>query len=124
MQRPLRRTVDAIARTAEPLDPNPKARLSILVPLHNESAGVAALAERMRTYMTSEMQRPAELILIDDGSTDDTYDLLREHFTSAPQDTSMPCKILRHDHNLGERGETTVVVDTRTVPTQPWGAIR
>lgn len=50
--------------------------VSVVVPLFNESATVRALVERVHATLTGA-GRTYELLLIDDGSTDDTPALLR-----------------------------------------------
>jgi glycosyltransferase involved in cell wall biosynthesis len=50
-------------------------RGSIVVPVYNEQATVAAALERIRAAIVS---KPIEIIVVDDGSTDGTSALLRE----------------------------------------------
>lgn len=52
--------------------------LSIIVPLHNSRPHVAALLRRVEPYAWPEI----EIILVDDGSTDGTVDLLAEFVSS------------------------------------------
>ncbi len=47
-------------------------QISVVVPMHNESANVQPLAEQVFQAFANE-PRPLELILVDDGSTDDTW---------------------------------------------------
>ena len=51
--------------------------ISIVIPLHNEAPNVSRLHEELTTSLEATGQR-YELILVDDGSTDDTYRLLAE----------------------------------------------
>ena len=48
-------------------------RVSIVVPLHNEAANVEALCRELREFADEE-PRIAELIFVDDGSADGTYE--------------------------------------------------
>lgn len=48
-------------------------RVSVVVPLHNEAANVAALCRELREFADEE-RRVVELIFVDDGSTDGTYE--------------------------------------------------
>lgn len=48
--------------------PGPELEISIIVPVYNEAQNVDELHERITTVI----DRPAELIFVDDGSTDDT----------------------------------------------------
>src|SRR5215471_16314174 len=51
--------------------------ISIVVPLRNESPNVLPLARQILAALRSET-RPIELILVDDGSTDGTWDQILE----------------------------------------------
>ncbi len=52
-------------------------KYSIVIPLHNEQENVAELYGRLKAVMEAQPE-PFELILVDDGSTDRTFHLLRE----------------------------------------------
>lgn len=53
-----------------------KIYLSLIVPLYNEAANVSLLAERILSVIKN-INRPCEVIFVDDGSTDGTRDKLR-----------------------------------------------
>jgi glycosyltransferase involved in cell wall biosynthesis len=53
--------------------------VSIIVPALNEAANVPGLVARFRELARAHDRYDFELVLIDDGSTDDTADLLLEH---------------------------------------------
>jgi len=55
---------------------NPQPVLSIIVPLYNEAECVRVLYERIRRICES-LGRSYEIILVDDGSHDGTYHILR-----------------------------------------------
>jgi glycosyltransferase involved in cell wall biosynthesis len=55
----------------------PTRNYSIVVPLHNEEESVAALYARLKQVM-KQIGDSFELVLVDDGSTDRTYHLLKE----------------------------------------------
>lgn len=63
---------------ASPLTPG----VSILVPAHNESAGVVACVESLLRLQYPQVQ----IIIVDDGSSDGTSDVLRERFATSPVD--------------------------------------
>ncbi len=68
------------------------ASVSLIIPLYNEAEGIAQLAEKLSPVQAKLTERGGfELILIDDGSTDDTYARLQKAFPSA--------RILRHEKN-------------------------
>lgn len=50
--------------------------LSIVVPVHNEAANVAALCRRLRAVL-AELPYTAEVVFVNDGSSDDTLERLR-----------------------------------------------
>lgn len=52
--------------------------LSIVIPIYNESANFAELMRRLKASLTGLEVAP-EIILVDDGSTDGTLDLIREY---------------------------------------------
>ncbi|HTM41651.1 MAG TPA: glycosyltransferase family 2 protein [Terriglobales bacterium] len=52
-------------------------KYSIVVPLHNEEENVTELYDRVKAVLEAQNE-PFELILVDDGSTDRTFLLLRE----------------------------------------------
>ena len=59
----------------DPASPTPD--LSIVVPMHDEAESVGPLHAELVAAL-GQLDQTAELIFIDDGSTDDTFDRLRE----------------------------------------------
>jgi dolichol-phosphate mannosyltransferase len=51
-------------------------RLSVAIPLHNEAAGVPELLRRLGVVLDGIAGGPHEMVLVDDGSRDDTLALL------------------------------------------------
>lgn len=77
----------------------PVQSITLIVPFYNEEETVPHLAKRLYPVVGRLQSRfRVELLLVDDGSTDDTYTLLTDCFTGArfPDAT-----ILRHVHNRG-----------------------
>lgn len=66
--------------------------LSILVPVYNEAATVAATIRRVRAV---DLPIPREIIVVDDGSADETWPLLQ-----SLQESDL--KIFRHARNMGK----------------------
>lgn len=74
--------------------------LSIVVPCYNESAGVDQLRAKMLPVLDRLADRyQIELILVDDGSSDDTFERLTALFGDRPH-----TRIVRHPKNLNLGG--------------------
>jgi len=85
------------ARPFTTLRPPPSAAtgmdlLSILIPVYNEAATVAATIRRVRAV---DLPIPREIIVVDDGSADETWPLLQ-----SLQESDL--KIFRHARNMGK----------------------
>lgn len=78
--------------------------LSVVVPMKDESANVQAMYERVRDALTNHMAW--ELILVDDGSTDDTYLKLKQ--IAAADDR---VKVIRLRRNFGQSSATQAGID-------------
>lgn len=75
----------------------PSDEISIVIPCYNESAGIPALRERLAAVLPTLQRRGAvQLILVDDGSSDATGELLAEAFGAWPE-----TRIVRHERNRG-----------------------
>jgi glycosyltransferase involved in cell wall biosynthesis len=70
--------------------------ISVVVPMRNESPNVAELYRELTSTLTS-FGRPYEIIVIDDGSTDDTFDQLR-----ALQARDSKLRVIRFRRNFGQ----------------------
>ncbi len=70
-------------------------KLSIIVPCYNEAEGIPQLRERLPNVVKSlEKSYGVELIFVDDGSTDNTAELLHKNFAGGN------VKIMRHERNM------------------------
>ena len=70
--------------------------LSIAIPIYNEAGSIGLLYEKVRVAMEKQA-RPWELILINDGSTDGSSELLDELATKDPR-----VKIVHFRRNFGQ----------------------
>ncbi len=69
-------------------------KLSIVIPVYNE---VNTIAEIVRSVCEIDINMEKELILIDDGSTDGTQNVILNLEKEHPQ-----CKIVFHEKNMGK----------------------
>ena len=67
-------------------------KLSVIVPIYNERNTVAEVVRRMRAV---DLPVEREILLVDDGSTDGTRDVLRQLSDST-------VRVLMHHHNRGK----------------------
>jgi len=74
--------------------------LTIAVPLYNEEEGVLNLYEVLAPIVEKlRLSRMVEILLVNDGSTDNTKDLLVKYFSNLPN-----LKIINHKNNLNLGG--------------------
>lgn len=70
--------------------------ISLVIPAHNEAAGLAHIVERLAAVM-ADCRVEYEIIVVDDGSTDGTYETLVELAASRPR-----LKGIRFSRNFGK----------------------
>lgn len=73
--------------------------LSILVPVYNEAPTVAALLERVTRVDLAALGLAREILVVDDGSTDDGAARIERFQREHP---AAPVRLLRHAVNLGK----------------------
>jgi len=73
-----------------------KGLVSIIIPVFNEAENIRQLCTELNA-VTETLSRPYEVIFINDGSTDNTYNLLLEHSLNRPN-----IKILGFKRNIGQ----------------------
>ena len=79
------------------------ANVSVVVPAYNEAEGVEQLRNKLLPVLDRIAARHAvELVLIDDGSTDATFERLSEAFGDRPA-----TRIIRHPQNRNLGGAST-----------------
>ncbi len=71
--------------------------LSVVVPVMNERENVGALYEELKLALTNLAIETWELLFVDDGSTDGTFDTLR-----ALHDTSPQVRVIQFRRNFGK----------------------
>ncbi|MDQ6435671.1 glycosyltransferase family 2 protein [Mesorhizobium sp. LHD-90] len=80
--------------------------LSILIPLHNEEENVAPLVERVCDAL-KDFGKPWELIIVDDGSTDDTLVNARKEF----EREGLDLRIIEFQRNFGQAAGLQAGID-------------
>ncbi|CCW34402.1 glycosyl transferase [Chthonomonas calidirosea] len=71
----------------------PAYRLSVLIPVYNEQQTILEILRRVRS-----VNIPKEIIIVDDGSTDGTRELLRTHVEGQFDDVA----VIYHERNRGK----------------------
>jgi glycosyltransferase involved in cell wall biosynthesis len=74
----------------------PEFHLSIVIPAYNEALRLGKSLEKVLEYIRAQKE-PVELILVDDGSSDSTPELLRESQSGCPA-----LRVLRNEPNRGK----------------------
>ena len=95
-------TVDTPAPKTEKNERTSQIQLSVLVPIFNEVDNLELLLQRIHTVL-DELARPAEIILVDDGSTDGSRDLLK-HLAGERSDR---VRVVFLDRNYGQNPALT-----------------
>jgi len=72
-------------------------RLSVLVPVYNEVATIRVLLERVRAVPFVK-----EVIVVDDCSTDGTFEALEECRLRTPETPDFRLVVVRHERNQGK----------------------
>jgi glycosyltransferase involved in cell wall biosynthesis len=70
--------------------------LSIVIPIHNEEPSILRLYDRL-TAVLERLQRPFEILFVDDASTDRSFDLLANLVETDPR-----LKVIRLRRNFGQ----------------------
>jgi glycosyltransferase involved in cell wall biosynthesis len=81
-------------------------RASICSPIHNEEGNVAELIERVHAVMTPRFGAAWEQLLVDDGSSDRSAEIIRLAQRERPT-----LRLLQHPHNRGERAAWKTAFD-------------
>ncbi len=83
-----------------------KRLLSIVVPVFNESEGINIFYKRLRDTLTSLNSYSSEIIFVEDGSSDDSYQKLVDLANTDPQ-----VKIVKFSRNFGHQMAITAGID-------------
>lgn len=97
-----------------PVSPDSNQRcLSVVMPVYNEASTVADVIPKVL-----EQPHVAELIVVDDASTDGTWDILQRLFTrdSSPAISHSSLRTFRHDLNQGKGAALRTGIAEATAP--------
>jgi glycosyltransferase involved in cell wall biosynthesis len=81
-------------------------RLSVAIPVHNEESVLLELLHRLRAVLDSLPGGPHEMLFVDDGSTDRTFEMLAE---AAREDSRIVAISL--SRNFGHQATITAALD-------------
>ena len=70
-------------------------KIFIVLPAYNEELAIGKLLERIEESMYENMLKSYQVIVVDDGSTDNTIEVVRS------VSDRIPIKIEKHSHNMG-----------------------
>ncbi|RYX97859.1 MAG: glycosyltransferase [Comamonadaceae bacterium] len=100
---------DAQHAAAESSPAVPRFLLSVIVPFLNEGEGVEAFARGMQPALEKLTGCDAEIICIDDGSTDDTLERLKQLAAHDPR-----YRVIELSRNFGKEAALTAGLDAAT----------
>ena len=80
--------------------------LTVAIPLYNESASIPYLKSRLDLMLKKSNHNNIKILFVDDGSSDNTFQLLTDHFSSMDN-----CKIIKHEINLNLNGFLKTVIE-------------
>ena len=82
-------------------------RISVAIPLHNEEEVLPELLRRLGGVLDDLGRGPHEIVLVDDGSTDRTFELMNEAARTDPRVVAV-----RLSRNFGHQAALTAALET------------
>ena len=80
--------------------------LTVAIPLYNESATIPYLKSRLDLMLEKSNRNNLKILFVDDGSSDDTFQLLTDNFSSLDN-----CQIVKHEINQNLNGFLKTVIE-------------
>lgn len=84
--------------TAHPVEP---VGVSVVIPMYREAARIVATLDDAVTLL-SVAEHTSEIVLVDDGSPDDTVDHVAKYLTDEPNGPLASVRLVRHHRNRGK----------------------
>ncbi len=84
-------------------------KLSLIIPAYNEEKRLSPFLDSIIDYTTTQTEDIFEVIIIDDGSSDDTFSLAQAYASKLPGG-----KVIRHKQNKGKGGAIQTGVKAAT----------
>src|SRR5471030_1714160 len=94
------------------------AMLSIVIPIHNEEPSILPLYDRL-TAVLEQLQRPYEILFVDDASTDRSFELLANLVETDGHLKSSACVAISGKRRLSRPAFT----NPKATSSSPWTAI-
>jgi glycosyltransferase involved in cell wall biosynthesis/tetratricopeptide (TPR) repeat protein len=92
---------------------NYQGKLSLVIPLYNEVDRIGLMAEELKKF-ESVWKLPYEVVLVNDGSSDDTLSLLNATYVEAEQVEQVSYKVINVEKNAGKGNALKVGVEAAT----------
>src|SRR5262245_39623599 len=90
----------------DPAEASGRRSLSIVIPCYNEEAAISETVRRLNALCDTLNDLSIELIFVDDGSSDRTFELLEQHVTS-----NRRIKVVGFARNFGHQIAVTAGID-------------
>lgn len=87
-------------------NPKGKVKLSVIIPVFNEEENLEVLCVRL-TKVLDSLKKPYEIIFVDDGSTDSSFQILRDLYRKYNS-----IKVIRFTRNFGQHPATMAGFDS------------
>lgn len=98
----MERTDDSLLRSPSRGDGDTSVSLSVVIPLYNEEENVTELYARLSGLLHAH----AEIVFVDDGSTDQTFNRLTEVAKADPR-----VRVIRFRRNFGQTAALSAGID-------------
>ena len=84
-----------------PLEPTRLPELSVIIPMYREARRIGRTL-RDAIPVLADRAMPCEMLLVDDGSNDDTVEAIAPFLTDTPDGALLRVRLLRHKRNCGK----------------------